>query len=147
MPPTHTNILIHTLFGTKNLEPVITPEIAPQVHSHIQQHLERDFSCPVQAINGRPDHLHILFMLNPNYPLKDLLKNIKGESSHWINERDLTAAKFVWEIGYTATSVCHLNQSSVVIHIGGQEQYHTRFTFREECRTILTLSRFDLSDS
>jgi REP element-mobilizing transposase RayT len=41
------------------------------------------------SINGMPDHVHILFGMRPAQSLSDLMQDIKGSSSKWINDKNL----------------------------------------------------------
>ena len=120
------------VFGTKNREPVIHHSLEDKIYHHIQEHLEKDFECTTNAINGMPDHLHILFLLNPNFALKDIIKNIKGESSHWINQENLMKVKFAWQTGYGAFSVSESNVDKVHHYIMGQKEHHKKKSFAEE---------------
>lgn len=85
-----TTIWIHPIFGTKNREPLIHPEVEEGLLRHMKEHLEQDFDCPVRAINCTTDHVHVLVLLDPNYAVMDIMKNVKGESSHWMNQKNLT---------------------------------------------------------
>lgn len=127
-----TKIWIHAVFGTKNREPIIPHHLENKIYLHIQEHLEKDFDSPVRAINGMPDHLHILFLLNPNFAVKDILKNIKGESSHWVNQDNLTKTKFAWQTGYGAFSVSESNIEKVQQYIQNQKEHHQKKTFTVE---------------
>jgi len=127
-----TKIWIHAVFGTKNREPIIRQHLENKIYLHIQEHLEKDFHCPVRAINGMSDHLHILFLLNPNFAVKDILKNVKGESSHWVNQDNLTRAKFAWQTGYGAFSVSESNIEKVQQYIQNQKEHHKMKIFTEE---------------
>jgi REP element-mobilizing transposase RayT len=137
MPATLTKIWIHALFSTKNREPLIQPEFESQLRSHIISHLEREARCPVRLVNGQSDHLHLLFLLNPNRALKEVLQSIKGESSHWINAQDFLSLKFAWEKGYVAHSVSDSAIEPVELHIRRQTEYHASMTYTEECRDIM----------
>ena len=64
-----------------------------------------DKGCFIKAIGGIEDHIHLLFLLNQNICLADLVKQIKGASSHWINQLNLSSEKFAWQTGYGAFSV------------------------------------------
>ena len=119
-----TKIWIHTVFGTKNDKPEIVPELEPTLHKHIKTQMEQDFDCRIRVINGTKDHLHILFLLNPNYSIADILKNIKGESSHWWNQNDFTEEKFAWQTGYGAFSVSESIVKNVELYIRNQKQHH-----------------------
>ena len=125
-------IWIHSIFGTKLGESLIHSSIEKPLHNHIQEHLEKDFDCTVRIINGMPNHVHILFLLNVNYALKDVLKNVKGESSHWVNQNNLLKVKFAWQTGYGAFSVSESNVEKVERYIRNQKEHHRKKTFAEE---------------
>ena len=127
-----TKIWIHSIFGTKTRAPLIQASIGKRVHKHIREHLEKDLECEVRIINGMPDHVHILFLLNVNFAVKDILKNIKGESSHWVNQNNLLKAKFSWQTGYSAFSVSESNVEKVEQYIRKQKEHHRKKTFAEE---------------
>jgi len=127
-----TKIWIHAIFGTKNHEPLIHPSIEQKLYAHIHEHLEKDFECKVRIINGMPEHVHILFLLSPNYAIKDIMQNAKGESSHWINQENLIKFKFAWQTGYGAYSVSESNVEKVEQYIRNQKEHHRQKTFIEE---------------
>lgn len=127
-----TKIWIHAVFGTKNSEPMIHQGLESKMYQHIREHIESDFKSTVRIINGMPDHLHILFLLNPNFAMKDVIKNIKGESSHWINQENLTKIKFAWQTGYGAFSVSESNIDKVDRYIQNQKEHHKKKTFVQE---------------
>jgi putative transposase len=132
-----TKIWIHAVFGTKNSEPTIHQNLERKLYPHIQELLEKDFECTVCVINGIPDHIHILFLLSPKFSVKDILKNIKGESSHWINQENLTKTKFAWQIGYGAFSVSESNVEKVVKYIHNQKEHHKKKTFADELEEFM----------
>lgn len=49
-----------------------------------------------------PDHVHALFLLNPKKSIADVIRQVKGSSSHSINGENLIPVKFAWQIGYAA---------------------------------------------
>lgn len=139
MPSSVTKIWIHTVFSTKNCARLIDASYESKLYSHIKQHLEYDLHCFLQSINGSPDHIHLLFLLNPNYAVKDVLKNIKGESSHWINSNDFITSKFAWQKAYTAVSVANSLVDEVERFIEAQKEYHQTLTYLEEQERIFRL--------
>lgn len=88
-------------------------------------------------INGVNDHIHILLGYRPHQSLSDLLQDIKGSSSKWINENKLTKIKFAWQEGYGAFSYSHSHLSKVISYIKNQEQHHKKITFMNEYRSFL----------
>jgi len=144
MPSSLTKIWIHAFFSTKNRAPLIQPRFEEELFAHIKDHLEHDFRCYPEAINGTPDHIHLLYLLNPNHSAKDILKNVKGESSHWINSHDFIESKFAWQKAYVAVSVSDALVKAVEYHIDRQKEYHETATYLEESRSLLTLHRIPL---
>ena len=91
----------------------------------------------VLAINGMPDHIHILFGFRPNQSLSELIQLLKASSSKWINEEKLTKYKFAWQEGYGAFSYTKSDVPKVVKYIIQQKEHHRKSSFLEEYRKIL----------
>ena len=125
-------IWIHGIFSVKEREKLLKHEFSKDIYDHIEERLETDFDCKVRIINGVEDHIHILFLLSPNFCVKDIFKNIKGESSHWINQSNFLQQKFSWQIGYGAFSVSESTVKKVEIYIKNQKEHHKRISYLEE---------------
>ena len=95
-----TNIWIHLIFSTKDRLPIITDSFESNLHRHIKSKLIDDFDSHVECINGYIDHIHILIKQSQNFALKDIVKNVKGESSHWVNASNFLKEKFIWQTGF-----------------------------------------------
>lgn len=83
-------------------------------------------------INGMPDHIHILLGLKPDCNLSDLVRDIKANSSKWINENKFVQGKFEWQTGFGAFTVGYSQVQTVVNYILNQEEHHKRKTFMDE---------------
>jgi len=79
-----------------------------------------------------PDHIHILIGLRPHQSISDLMQDVKGGSSKWINEKKFLKGKFEWQQGYGAFSYSKSHVKDVVHYIQNQEQHHQKKTFLEE---------------
>jgi REP element-mobilizing transposase RayT len=84
-----------------------------------------------------PDHVHILFGMRPTQSLSDLMQDIKGDSSKWINENRLVPGRFSWQEGYGGFSYSKSQISAVANYIENQERHHKKKTFVEEYLKIL----------
>jgi len=91
-----------------------------------------EMGCPVRIINGMPDHVHCLFLLNAQKSIAEVIKQIKGSSSHWVNEQDLISEKFAWQTGYGAYSVSESQLEKVFQYISNQKVHHAKTTFSKE---------------
>ena len=79
-----------------------------------------------------PDHIHCLFMLNPKKSITEVIKQIKGSSSRYINQNNLINDNFAWQVGYAAYSVSESVVDKVFQYIQNQKQHHAKKTFQEE---------------
>jgi REP element-mobilizing transposase RayT len=75
-------IWIHAIWSTKDRLPLIHPNLENNVYHFLSEQFSEQ-GCPVRIINGMPDHIHCLFLLNP---LKLLLKlSNKSKGAHLIS--------------------------------------------------------------
>lgn len=138
MPHSFNKIWIHAVWSTKERASLIVPEIEQQVHNFMRKQFV-ELGCPVRIINGMPDHVHCLFLLNPQKAITDVIKQIKGSTSHFINEQDLIHDKFAWQTGYASYSVSESVLEKVFDYIRNQKQHHTKKTFQQEYDEFIKL--------
>ena len=96
---------------------------------------------------GVPDHIHILFGLRPAQSISDLLQDIKGSSSKWINDKRLVKGRFSWQEGYGAFSYKKSDLPSVINYINNQEIHHKKTTFKEEYIKLLQEFEIEYNDA
>ena len=89
-----------------------------------------------------PDHVHIFIGMKPTIALSDLMRDIKNNSSAFINQKKWVKGKFRWQEGFGAFSYAHSQIGAVVKDIRDQERHHARRTFRGEY--IEMLKRFNV---
>lgn len=83
-------------------------------------------------VNGVSDHVHVFVGLRPSMKISDLVRDIKNNSSKFINEQKFIKNRFSWQEGYGAFSYAHSQISNVYNYIANQEQHHKKKTFKEE---------------
>jgi putative transposase len=88
-------------------------------------------------VNSVADHVHMLIGYRPHQSLSDLMQDIKGSSSKWINTKGFSKSKFAWQEGYGAFSYSHSHIENVVNYIKDQENHHKKITFMDEYRSFL----------
>jgi putative transposase len=86
----------------------------------------------VLAINGMSDHVHIFIGMRPTQSVSDLLQDIKGSSSKWINDNRLVRGKFQWQEGFGAFTYSKSHVPAVIDYIHNQEIHHKKKTFIDE---------------
>jgi putative transposase len=141
MANTYTQIHIQVVFAVQNRECINLKSWKDELYKYmtgiIQNHNHK-----VLAINGMPDHVHILFGMRPTQVLSDLMQDIKGDSSKWINQKGYINGKFSWQEGYGAFSYSKSHVDSVIDYIKNQENHHKKKTFIEEYHDFL--EKFDV---
>jgi REP element-mobilizing transposase RayT len=89
------------------------------------------------VINNMPDHLHLLVGLRPDLSLSELVRDVKANSSKFINQKRWCAGRFSWQEGFGAFSYSRSQLGTVIRYIENQQTHHTRRTFREEYVELL----------
>lgn len=138
MPHSFNKIWIHAIWATKYRNELIDFSAEKQVYEYIRQELI-DLGCPVRIINGMPDHVHALFLLNPQKSIADVIKQIKGSSSHSINGENLILEKFAWQTGYAAFSVSESQLELVYNYIKNQKKHHLKKNFQDEYEEFIKI--------
>ena len=142
MANTFTQIYLHLVFAVQNRISLIQPEWKDELYKYITGIIQNN-GHKLIAINGMPNHLHIAVGYKSHQLIPDLLQEIKGYSSKWINRKKFVRGKFNWQEGYGAFSFSHSQIDRVVNYINNQEQHHKKHTFREEYRQLL--KKYNLS--
>lgn len=135
-------IWLHGILGVKDRGNLIDLEIEEKIHNIIKKQII-ETNCFLEEINGTENHIHILFLLNPQISISDFFKQIKGGSSHDINYEDLTRIKFSWQTGYGAFSVSESNLEDVKLYIKNQKEHHKKMTFQEEYDKLIKLYKLE----
>lgn len=142
MPHSLNKIWIHAIWSTKERLPLIHAAVEKKIYPFIYDQF-REQGCPVRIINGMPDHIHCLFLLSSQKSIAEVIKQIKGSSSHYINQNNLILDKFAWQTGYAAYSVSESVVDKVFRYIKNQKQHHLKKTFQLECEEFIKLYGLD----
>ena len=145
MANTYTQIHIHAVFSVQNRISLIRDSWKDELYKYITGIVQNN-SHKLLIINGMPDHIHILFGLRPVQSISDLLQDIKGSSSRWINERRFVRGKFSWQEGYGAFSYAKSEISNVIRYIENQENHHKKRSFIEEYLKLLDEFEVDYNE-
>ena len=134
MANTYKQIYMHIVFAVARREALIADEWMPRLHAYIAGAF-RQRNHFVHAVGGTADHVHILLGMHPAESVATLVKEIKGQSSHWINQTFLGGA-FAWQAGYGAFSYSRTHVPAVKAYIENQREHHRRVTFEDELADI-----------
>jgi putative transposase len=130
-------VWIHLVWSTKKRRPLLTDEIRYRVFEHIRRNAQAK-GIFIDHINGYREHVHCLTSLGTNQKISEIVKLLKGESSHWINAERLTAEKFQWQHEYFAVGVSESIVDKVRAYIRRQEEHHAQQRFEDEFDAMIT---------
>jgi putative transposase len=132
----HVQVWIHFVWTTKNRQPFLTREIRQSVFEHIYS-AGRAKGIFIDTINGFLEHVHCLVSLGTEQTISGIVKQLKGESSHWINQNGLCPRRFSWQHEYFAVGVCESILNKTRDYIRDQENHHGNKSFDQEFRQML----------
>jgi REP element-mobilizing transposase RayT len=145
MANTYTQIHIHAVFAVQNRLSLIQKQWQDELYQYITGIITNNGHKLLQ-IGGMPDHIHVLFGIRPTQSLSDLMQDIKGNSSLWINKKRFVAGKFSWQEGYGAFSYGKSQIDRVVKYILQQEKHHKKRSFEEEYLELLKLFEIEFDE-
>ena len=145
MANTYTQIHIQTVFAVQNRQSLIGDEWKEDLYKYMTSIIQNNNHKLLQ-INGMPDHVHILFGLRPVQAISNLMKQVKQDSSKWINQNRLARGKFSWQEGYGAFSYSKSQLPRVIKYIQNQQEHHKTKSFREEYLALLKTHGVDYDE-
>ncbi|MBW7676851.1 IS200/IS605 family transposase [Chryseobacterium chendengshani] len=142
MANTYIQIYIQLIFAVKGRQNLIHNSKREDLHKYISG-IIKNSNQKLLAIYANPDHIHLLVGFNSlNLKISDFVRDIKANSSRFINEQKWVNGKFNWQEGYGAFSYSKSQIDKVVSYILNQEEHHKRKSFKEEY--IELLNKFEI---
>jgi len=117
----------HLVWSTKNREHFIQPEIEKRLYAYIV-HKAVELESYVYAINGWYDHVHLIAAIPPKYAVADVVKHLKGASSHDLNQVVKLDYQFAWQRGYGALSLGERQRPRAEAYVLSQKTHHAEQT-------------------
>ena len=141
MSGTFSQLYIQVIFAVKGRENLIARSWKDDLHKYIAGIIKGKKQKSI-IVNGAPDHIHAFIGLRPSMAISDLVRDIKNNSSNFINDQKFVKGKFSWQEGYGAFSYSHSQIQNVYDYILNQEEHHKKKTFKEEYLDLLKI--FDI---
>lgn len=113
----------HLIWRTKNSEPLLSREVKTHVLSYIRVKCQ-ELECAVIALNAMEDHVHLLISIPPKWSVSEVIKRIKGGSSHHINHESSLTSGVEWQRGYGVLTISSSHIAKVQGYVERQEAHH-----------------------
>ena len=117
----------HLVWGTKNRQPFLTPIVEQNLYPLLVQRAA-EMGVFVYAVNGWWDHVHLVTAVPPKLAIAQVVKDLKGASSHFINTRNILDDHFQWQRGYGVFSLGEKQRPFAEAYVNNQKQHHEKQT-------------------
>jgi len=144
MPNTYSQLYIQIVFAVKGRQHFIQESFREELQKYIAGIIAKK-GQKLYAIYCMPDHVHVLVSINPDCKISDLVRDIKANSSSFIQEKT-NRHEFRWQEGYGAFSYSKSQLENVTNYILNQPEHHRTKTFREEYVEFLKLFEIHYKD-
>ncbi|PIQ49141.1 MAG: transposase [Cytophagales bacterium CG12_big_fil_rev_8_21_14_0_65_40_12] len=145
MPGTFTQLYIQVVFAVKGRQNLIAKSWKDELHKYISGIITNKGHKAI-IVNGMPDHVHLFIGLKPSMALSDLVRDVKNNSSNFINKNRWVSGRFSWQEGYGAFSYAHSQIDQVYNYILNQEEHHRNTSFKQEYTTFLRKFQINYDD-
>jgi putative transposase len=142
MAGTYSQIYIQVVFAVQGRQNLLIKPWREDVFKYICGIIKNKGQKPI-TVNGVSDHVHAFIGLKPSLALSDLVRDVKNNSTNFINDHRWIKGKFCWQEGYGAFSYSHSQIESVYNYILNQEQHHSKPNFQAEYLDFL--ERFQIA--
>jgi REP element-mobilizing transposase RayT len=136
MANTYTKIHLHFVFVVLLRERILPPRESEEVRRFITG-IVQNRNHKMLCINNVPDHVHMLVGFNPSDSPSSLMREVKANSTKFINEQSWMRFRFRWQEGYGAFSVGYSQIAAKCRYIENQQEHHQRISFDEEYEMLL----------
>ncbi len=135
MPNTYSQIYIQIVFAVKGRQAFIKENFREELQKYISGIIAQK-KQKLYAIYCMPDHTHILVSMKPDIAISDLVRDIKSNSSSFIEDKEFVK-NFSWQTGFGAFSYSKSQSKNVVDYILNQPQHHKKRSFKAEYMEFL----------
>jgi putative transposase len=118
----------HIVWGTKNREPLITPENEVLIIRSIRA-TSRSTSAYIHGFGAMPDHFHLVVSVPPRISISSFVHDIKGASSRLVRSTESPKA-FLWQGEFGAVTFDETLLPKIVAYAENQKRHHANGTTR-----------------
>ena len=113
----------HFVWATRKREHFVTSEIERVLFRYIQQQCKTKH-VHIYALNGMPDHVHLVTMLPAAIAPADFMHDIKGGSAHYVNHQPESQGCLYWQEGYGLLTFALADLPRIVRYVDNQKERH-----------------------
>jgi putative transposase len=127
----YSEINLHIVWHTKGSCPLLTPEIESLTHRILKKGIVETPGAYVHEIGGIETHVHLAVTIPPTLTISDFIGQLKGGTSHDVNQALGGQKELQWQTGYGVVSFGRRDLPWVIEYIRNQREHHARGTVHE----------------
>ena len=131
MANTYSQIYIQAIFAVEHRASLIRSEWTEELFKYIGG-IFRNKKQKLLAIGGIEDHIHLLFGLRPRMAISDLIRDVKSDSTEFINKNRFVRGNFHWQEGFVAFPCSRSHLDAVARYVLEQEKHNAKRSFKDE---------------
>jgi putative transposase len=139
MTSTFSQIFIQVVFSVKTRKNLIPQEKLEEVFEYIAGIIRNKGHKPI-IVGGVSNHVHVFLGFRPGGNISGLVRDLKNNSTNFINQQEWMTDKFSWQNGFGAFSYGKSQVEQVYNYIRNQPEHHKTKSFREEY--VIFLEKF-----
>lgn len=145
MPNTYGNIYVQVVFAVKFRQNLIANSWKDELYKYMSGILTRK-GVKSLIVNGMPDHVHLFFSIKSNVVVSDLIRDVKNNSTNFINKNNFLPKKFQWQEGYGYFSYSKWDVDKIYNYVLNQEAHHQQKSFKNEYLDLLTQNEVEFEN-
>jgi putative transposase len=129
-------LFYHIVWATKNREPLLTAESESTVYGFLRTKAI-GLGATVFALNGLPDHVHLVAAIPPKIAVAKFIGQIKAVAATKFNKLSVSQTPLFWQDEYGVFSFDRKRLPNYVNYVERQKEHHA------EARIIPILERLN----
>ena len=145
MAGTYSQIYLQVVIAVKGRENLLSKKWRYELFQYIAGIIKNKGHKSI-IVNGISDHVHLFIGFKPAYCISDLVRDIKNNSTNFINKNKFVRGKFSWQDGYGVFSYSQSQIENVYNYIKNQESHHSKKSFRDEYINLLKKFQIEFNE-
>jgi REP element-mobilizing transposase RayT len=132
----YSEINLHIVWHCKHSLPLLTPQVEPLAHRFIRKRIIETPGAFVHEIGGIETHMHIAVTIPPTLLISEFIGQLKGGTSHDVNQQFGREKVLEWQTGYGVVSFGTRRLDWVLDYIRNQRNHHANGTVHDRLERI-----------
>jgi REP element-mobilizing transposase RayT len=113
----------HLVWATRERAHIIQPALEDRLYGYLVNKAA-ELGVYVYALDGWYDHVHLVVSIPPKHSVAEVVRRLKGASSHYLNHDIGSETEFAWQRGYGVLSFGERQRPTAEAYVSAQKLHH-----------------------